>query len=61
MIAGTIQLKGKRLVIVAEKEFDRLHQRAAVAVDVDLPALPGKLAGGIIPPCRRCASAWPAS
>ena len=49
MVAGTIQLKGKRFVIVAEKEYDRLRQRAAVAGDVDVPALPAKLAGGNYP------------
>lgn len=49
MVAGTIQLKGKRFVIVAEAEYERLRQRAAVAADVDLPALPGKLPGGNYP------------
>jgi DNA-binding XRE family transcriptional regulator len=37
------------VVIVAEKEYERLRQRATVAGDVDLPALPGKLPGGNYP------------
>jgi len=49
MVAGTIQLQGKRFVIVAEREYDRLCQRAAVAGEVDLPALPGKLPSGNYP------------
>ncbi len=38
-----------KVVIVAEKEYERLRQRATVAGDVDLPALPGKLPGGNYP------------
>jgi DNA-binding XRE family transcriptional regulator len=49
MVAGTIELKGKRFVIVPEAEYDRLRQRAAVAEDVELPGLPGKLASGNYP------------
>lgn len=49
MVAGTIRLKGKRFVIVAEKEYERLRQRASVAGDAGLPALAGKLASGNYP------------
>lgn len=49
MVAGTIQLKGKRFVIMAEAEYDRLRQRAAVVGDVDVPALPHKLYSGNYP------------
>ena len=40
MVTGTIELDGKRFVVVPEEEYDRLCQRAAVAGDVDLPGLP---------------------
>ncbi|HEY8668831.1 MAG TPA: helix-turn-helix domain-containing protein [Tepidisphaeraceae bacterium] len=49
MLAGTIQVSGKRFVIVPEAEYDRLRQRAAVAGDTDIPELPGKLASGNYP------------
>ena len=49
MVAGTLQIKGKRFVILPEAEYDRLRQRAAVAGDVDLPELPRKLASGNYP------------
>ena len=49
MVAGTIELKGRRFVIVAEEEYDRLRQRAAVAGDVALPAVPARLPGGNLP------------
>jgi DNA-binding XRE family transcriptional regulator len=49
MVAGTIQLKGRRYVVVPESEYDRLRQRAAVAGDVDLPELPSKLPSGNYP------------
>jgi transcriptional regulator with XRE-family HTH domain len=40
MLAGMIELDGKRFVVIPEEEYDRLRQCAAVAGDVDLPALP---------------------
>jgi len=40
MVTGTIELEGKRFVVVPEEEYDRLCQRASVAGDVDLPGLP---------------------
>jgi DNA-binding XRE family transcriptional regulator len=49
MVAGTLQVGGKRFVIVPEAEYERLRQRAAVAGDVDLPELPGKLPSGNYP------------
>lgn len=49
MVAGTIQISGKRFVVVPEAEYDRLRQRAAVIGDVDLPQLPEKLASGNYP------------
>ncbi len=49
MVAGTLQISGKRFVIVAEAEYDRLRQRAALMGDVDLPQLPRKLATGNYP------------
>jgi hypothetical protein len=49
MVAGTIQLGGKRFVIVPEVEYDRLRQRAAVTGDVDLPELPARLSNGNYP------------
>ena len=49
MVAGTLQITGKRFVIVPEAEYDRLRQRAAVIGGVDLPQLPRKLASGNFP------------
>jgi DNA-binding XRE family transcriptional regulator len=49
MVAGTIQLGGKRFVIVPEAEYDRLRERAAVVGDVDLPELPARLPNGNYP------------
>ena len=46
MVAQTIQLAGKRFVIVEESEFERLRVRAAVAGDIDLPELPARLPSG---------------
>src|SRR6266498_3838234 len=40
MVTGTIELEGKRFVVVPEEEYDRLCQRAAVAGDIELPGLP---------------------
>jgi DNA-binding XRE family transcriptional regulator len=52
MVAGTIQLNGKRFVVVLEDEYDRLSERAAVAGDVALPTLPARLASGNYPAVR---------
>lgn len=49
MVAGTIQIDGRRFVIVPEAEYDRLRQRASVAGDVELPELPRKLGSGNYP------------
>ena len=49
MVAGTIQLAGKRFVIVPEAEYDRLRERAAVVGDVDWPELPARLPNGNYP------------
>ena len=49
MVAGTINVSGKRFVIVPEAEYDRLRQRASVASDIELPKRPGKLASGNYP------------
>ena len=49
MVAGTIQVEGKRFVVIPEAEYERLRQRAAVAGDVELPELPAKLASGNYP------------
>ena len=40
MVTGTIELKGKKFVVIPEEEYDHLCQRAAVAGHVDLPGLP---------------------
>ena len=40
MVTGTIELKGKRFVVIPEEEYDHLRQCAAVAGNVDLPGLP---------------------
>ncbi len=40
MVAGTIELNGKRYVVIPEAEYEHLRQSAAVAGDVDLPRLP---------------------
>lgn len=49
MVAGTLQISGRRFVIVPETEYDRLRQRADVAGDVDFPELPAKLPSGNYP------------
>jgi DNA-binding XRE family transcriptional regulator len=40
MLVGTIELNGKKFVVIPEEEYDRLRHRAAVAGDVYLPVLP---------------------
>ena len=49
MVAGTIQVGGKRFVIVPEAEYERLRQRNAVIDDVELPELPARLHSGNYP------------
>lgn len=40
MVTGTIEMDGKKFVVIPEEEYDHLCQCAAVAGDVDLPGLP---------------------
>lgn len=49
MVSGTIEVDGKRFVIVPEEEYDHLCERAAVIGDVSLPELPARLASGNYP------------
>lgn len=49
MVAGTIEVDGKRYVVVPEAEYDRLRERDAVIGDVDLPQLPARLPSGNYP------------
>lgn len=49
MVAGTLELQGKRFVIVPEAEYDRLRQRALTKEDIELPEVPGKLSNGNYP------------
>ncbi len=49
MVAGTIEVDGKRYVVVPEAEYDRLRERDAVIGDVDLPQLPARLQSGNYP------------
>ena len=54
MVAGTLELGGKRFVIVPAAEYDRLRQRASVAGDVDWPELPVADAKGTYPAVEAC-------
>ena len=49
MVAGIIEIDGKRFVVVPEVEYDRLCQRAAVPDDAKLPELPPRLPSGNYP------------
>ena len=49
MVAGTIQVEGKRFVIVPEAEYDRLRHVATVVGDVEMPELPALLPSGNYP------------
>lgn len=49
MVAGTIELGGKRFVVVPETEYQQLQRRAGVSEDVEFPLLPAKLASGNYP------------
>ena len=49
MVAGTIQLDGKRFVVVPEAEYDNLRRRASVVGDLDLPELPARTSRGNYP------------
>lgn len=40
MVAGTIEMNGKKFVVIPEEEYERLCQSAAAAGDVDLPRPP---------------------
>jgi DNA-binding XRE family transcriptional regulator len=49
MVAGSIEIRGQRFVVVPKVEYERLRERAGVIGDVELPQLPGKLASGNYP------------
>ena len=49
MVAGTLEIGGKRFVIVPAEEYDRMRERASAAGDVAIPELPQKLASGNYP------------
>jgi DNA-binding XRE family transcriptional regulator len=40
MITGSMELNGKRFVVIAEAEYEQLRRSAAMAGDVELPRLP---------------------
>lgn len=46
---STVTLSGREYIILPKPEYERLARRAAVIDDVDLPALPPKLADGNYP------------
>lgn len=46
MVAGTIQLEGKRFVVISQDEYEQLVSRRAAGEDLDLPPLPPPLANG---------------
>ena len=49
MVAGTLEISGKRFVIVPESDYEQLRKRAAAAKDVELPEFPQKLPNGNYP------------
>jgi len=49
MVAGTIQVAGKRFVIVPEGEYDKLRQAASIPGDVEMPEFPPRLPNGNYP------------
>ncbi len=48
-MVATLQLDGKKFVVVPVAEYDALRQRSVIAGDVDLPELPPKLPSGNYP------------
>jgi DNA-binding XRE family transcriptional regulator len=46
MVAGTIEIEGKRFVVLPQKEHEQLMSRRASGNDSDLPPLPKPLANG---------------
>jgi DNA-binding XRE family transcriptional regulator len=48
-MVASLQLDGKRFVVVPEAEYDALRLRAAAVGDIDLPELPAKLPSGNYP------------
>ena len=46
MVAGTIEIEGKRFVILPQQEYEQLMSRRASGEDSDLPPLPKPLANG---------------
>jgi DNA-binding XRE family transcriptional regulator len=46
MVAGTIEIEGKRFVILPQSEYEQLMSRRASGEDLDLPPLPKPLANG---------------
>ncbi len=49
VVAGTLEISGKRFVVVAQTDYDRLKRRAGVADDTPLPPMPPKLDSGNYP------------
>ncbi len=49
MVAGTIQIKGERFVIVPESEYDRMRELSRELARGDGPALPRPDARGNVP------------
>jgi len=49
MTTQTLELAGKRFVIVEERDFRRLTRRAETLEECDLPALPKRLPDGNYP------------
>ncbi len=46
MVAGTIKIKGKRFVVLPQREYERLLSRRASGQDSGLPPLPKRLPNG---------------
>ncbi len=49
MVAGTIQIKGERFVLVPEAEYDRMRELTRELVEGDGPPLPQPDAKGNVP------------
>jgi DNA-binding XRE family transcriptional regulator len=46
MVAGTIEIEGKRFVVLPQQEYEQLMARRAANGEDDLPTLPKPLANG---------------
>jgi DNA-binding XRE family transcriptional regulator len=46
MVAGTIEIKGQRFVVLPQAEYEQLMSRRASGEDTELPPLPKPLANG---------------